>query len=436
MESAGLRTRKQQAAPNPSSSEASYISQPAQAQTTKPSHEANSANTTTSTTPIKIPSEYDSIFDAFRRDTPEHQWSDFYKLMITVPLLPFRIANLFLWLFVCYFSVLAIGPKLPTKTTKNNKEGGEKKRGKEEENEADSSANISKRQSFSSSDPLVAKHQLSPFELLSPTRQHLITFIGKLCARAVLLGFGFYSITIIDELGYDPKEAQKYTILSNHVSMIDILLWMSFAMPSFVAKEAVAKLPFIGRIATVMQCIYVDRLSGGAGNVTEKIIERQRLLAHIHDDPENKDVTIAPLLIFPEGTTANGRHILPFRSGAFVSGCPVSVYFIRYPYKHFCVAWDTIHGGWFLIRLLTELYNRAEIYRMKPYYPSEAEKKDAKLYAANVAAHFVKRGNFFASEASYKDKLVYHALVRKEKLPAWVGQPANDGKSSAAVAAH
>ncbi len=37
-----------------------------------------------------------------------------------------------------------------------------------------------------------------------------------------------------------------------------------------------------------------------------------------------------PLLLFPEGTTTNGRYLLPFKTGAFLAGEPVQPVVIRY----------------------------------------------------------------------------------------------------------
>lgn len=37
-----------------------------------------------------------------------------------------------------------------------------------------------------------------------------------------------------------------------------------------------------------------------------------------------------PLLLFPEGTTTNGRFLLPFKTGAFLAGQPLQPVVIRY----------------------------------------------------------------------------------------------------------
>ena len=37
-----------------------------------------------------------------------------------------------------------------------------------------------------------------------------------------------------------------------------------------------------------------------------------------------------PMLLFPEGTTTNGMFLLPFKSGAFLAGCPLQPVILQY----------------------------------------------------------------------------------------------------------
>lgn len=42
-----------------------------------------------------------------------------------------------------------------------------------------------------------------------------------------------------------------------------------------------------------------------------------------------------PMLLFPEGTTTNGRYLLPFKSGAFLAGCPLQPVILQYKQASF-----------------------------------------------------------------------------------------------------
>jgi hypothetical protein len=46
-----------------------------------------------------------------------------------------------------------------------------------------------------------------------------------------------------------------------------------------------------------------------------------------------------------EGTTTNGDYLLPFKTGAFRAHTPVKPVILKYPYKRFSPAWDTISGA-------------------------------------------------------------------------------------------
>ncbi|KAA8494305.1 Lysophospholipid acyltransferase LPEAT1 [Porphyridium purpureum] len=364
----------------------------------------------------EVRDEFDPIFDAFRRDIPPYSWLDFVKFMITIPLLPLRVANALFWVFACYFSYLTFGPRLTKQKKRHSKAVAANDAAQQQTTRANATDALGTGDTASERAAQPSNSTSNSVELVPAYRQKILTFCGRFCARMMLLSFGFVRVAYVDEPGYDYEEAKHYTVCSNHVSMIDILVFMSYNMPSFVAKESVSHIPLVGRIATAAQSLYVDRLSSGAGNVTEKIIQRQRALAELQDDK----TPVAPLLIFPEGTTENGKCLIPFRSGAFVAGYPVSVYILKYPYSKLSPSYDTINGGWLILRLLTEMYNSVEIHRFKPYYPSEAEKKDAKLYAKKAAAYFADKGGLGLSEGSFPDKLEYFAIVRGTKLPAWV----------------
>lgn len=45
-----------------------------------------------------------------------------------------------------------------------------------------------------------------------------------------------------------------------------------------------------------------------------------------------------------EGTTTNGDYLLPFKTGAFRARTPVQPVILKYPFRRFSPAWDTISG--------------------------------------------------------------------------------------------
>jgi lysophosphatidylcholine acyltransferase / lyso-PAF acetyltransferase len=218
----------------------------------------------------------------------------------------------------------------------------------------------------------------------------------------------------------DAKAAQSATLISNHTALSDSCLLAMIAAPSFVAKKAVSKIPFIGRVGFSQQSFYIDRMSTSGQSTTDLIVRRQKMLA-----VADSSLGLPPVAIFPEATTTSGNYMLRLRTGAFVAGTPVAPVIIRYPYKYFSPAYESIRTPSYLHRMLSQIYNSIEYLRLPVYYPSEEEKKDPRLYADNVLEYMCRESAFLpgsepfvVSESAYVDKLEYHSLIRGTPLPA------------------
>lgn len=89
--------------------------------------------------------------------------------------------------------------------------------------------------------------------------------------------------------------------ISNHVSWIDILAIAGASGSAFVAKAELEKAPFVGWLASLNRTIYVSRED--RSGVADQIGRLRDAL------DEAWSVTI-----FPEGTTNDGKTLLPFKS--------------------------------------------------------------------------------------------------------------------------
>ena len=97
-----------------------------------------------------------------------------------------------------------------------------------------------------------------------------------------------------------PLEAHTLAI-ANHTSWLDILILGGWAGTAFVSKAELKTTPLLGWIADQNRTLYIDRTArrdshGQVKRITEALEHHQ------------------PLVIFPEGTTGSGRHLLHFRS--------------------------------------------------------------------------------------------------------------------------
>ena len=90
-----------------------------------------------------------------------------------------------------------------------------------------------------------------------------------------------------------------------------------------MAKDDVAKWPVVGYLATQAQTVYVSRNRGIKGNSAK--------IAGVTEALKNGDT----VTIFPEGTSTEGREILPFKPSffqtAYDAGVPIIPALCRYP---------------------------------------------------------------------------------------------------------
>lgn len=93
---------------------------------------------------------------------------------------------------------------------------------------------------------------------------------------------------------------------ANHVSWLDILALGGATGASFVSKDDVAGWPVVGWLARQGETIFISRSDrkavAGQADALAVALSRGR-----------------PAVLFPEGTTGDGRSLLPFRASLFAS---------------------------------------------------------------------------------------------------------------------
>ena len=110
------------------------------------------------------------------------------------------------------------------------------------------------------------------------------------CARAIGLR--------IEPRGDAPASGM---IVSNHLSYLDILAFSAITPCVFVAKQEVARWPLLGFFARMAGTIFVNRAS-------------RMQVAEANDQIERALRAGVIVLLFAEGTSSDGRTVLPFRS--------------------------------------------------------------------------------------------------------------------------
>ena len=98
-----------------------------------------------------------------------------------------------------------------------------------------------------------------------------------------------------------PAEAGPVLLAANHISWLDILVLHAARFCRFVSKAEVHHWPVIGRLATGAGTLYIERASRrDAMRVVHKMAESLRAGEVV--------------AVFPEGTTGDGRELLPFHA--------------------------------------------------------------------------------------------------------------------------
>jgi 1-acyl-sn-glycerol-3-phosphate acyltransferase len=90
-------------------------------------------------------------------------------------------------------------------------------------------------------------------------------------------------------------------LVANHISWLDIVVMLSAQYCRFVAKSELKAWPLIGPLATAAGTLYIERASSR---------DALRVVHHMAERLQAGDV----LAVFPEGTTGDGVHVLPFHA--------------------------------------------------------------------------------------------------------------------------
>lgn len=114
-------------------------------------------------------------------------------------------------------------------------------------------------------------------------------------------------------------------LAANHISWLDIVVMHAARHCRFVSKDDVQHWPLVGTLATGAGTLYIAR---------ESRRDAMRVVHHMAECLAQGDV----LAVFPEGTTGDGTHILPFHANLLQAAIavrapvqPVALQFVDAP---------------------------------------------------------------------------------------------------------
>ncbi|XP_047983186.1 lysophospholipid acyltransferase LPEAT2 [Salvia hispanica] len=228
--------------------------------------------------------------------------------------------------------------------------------------------------------------------------------LTRFCGRAILFSFGYHWIKRKGKPA--PREIAPI-VVSNHVSYIDPIFFFYELFPTIVSADSHDSMPFVGTIIRAMQVIYVDRFSKSSRKHAVNEIKRK---ASCNQFPR--------VLLFPEGTTSNGKVLLSFQIGAFIPGYPVQPVVVRYPYVHFDQSWGNITLTALMFRMFTQFHNFMEVEYLPLAYPNECRKENAVHFAQRTGRAIASALNVVQTAYSYGDFMLFaKAAELKQENP-------------------
>ncbi|XP_055817359.1 lysophospholipid acyltransferase LPEAT2 [Solanum dulcamara] len=228
--------------------------------------------------------------------------------------------------------------------------------------------------------------------------------VTRLSARTILFSFGYQWIRRKGKPA--PREIAP-VVVSNHVSYIDPIFFFYELFPTIVASESHDSMPFVGTIIRAMQVIYVNRFSPTSRKHAINEIKRK---ASCDQFPR--------VLLFPEGTTTNGRSIISFQLGAFIPGYPIQPVIVRYPHVHFDQSWGNVSLAMLMFRMFTQFHNFMEVEYLPVITPHENRKESAVRLAQRTGHAVASALNVVQTSHSYGDVLLLSkALEANQENP-------------------
>ena len=131
------------------------------------------------------------------------------------------------------------------------------------------------------------------FPALAPDQQHARVQVWS----AQLLAHAGISLRIQGQ----PPVGGPVMLVANHISWLDIPVMHAARHCRFVSKSDVQAWPLVGTLATAAGTLYIERSSRR---------DALRMVQTMQQALERHEV----LAVFPEGTTGDGREMLPFHA--------------------------------------------------------------------------------------------------------------------------
>ena len=149
---------------------------------------------------------------------------------------------------------------------------------------------------------LVISGLVSLVPLTGKARRGLATRISSFHARLILMVLNVRVTVKHAERLHTGSEVRL--IISNHLSYVDIFIIASLLPSVFITSVELKHTPLLGTIARFAGCLFVERRK--ATGLKKEIEAVAEVLKQGF-----------PVILFPEGTTSSGDHVMQFKNSLF-----------------------------------------------------------------------------------------------------------------------
>ncbi|KAE8722168.1 Lysophospholipid acyltransferase LPEAT2 [Hibiscus syriacus] len=162
-------------------------------------------------------------------------------------------------------------------------------------------------------------------------------------------------------------------------------------------------MPFVGTIIRAVQVIYVNRFSPAS--------EKNARRAACDKFPR--------VLLFPEGTTTNGKVLMSFQLGAFIPGHPVQPIIVRYPHVPFDQSWGLISLAKLMFRMFTQFHNFKEVEYLPVIMPPNNKIQSPVHFAERTRQAMASALNVVQTSHSYGDLMLLMKAAEVQQGRPW-----------------
>ena len=195
----------------------------------------------------------------------------------------------------------------------------------------------------------------------------------------------------VEVIGLENIPDEVSCFYCNHLAAVDPLLFLEVMdrPTTFVAKTEIKKMPFVGRIFSGINGLFLDR---------DDLKQQLKVMMKVQDSLRNKEIN---WFIYPEGTRNKDpmNKLLPFHHGTFRAAMKANVPLV-----------PVVSYGTFRLLDLKHSYKRypTVIKFLKPIYPSDYEGKTTEEIAKMIQSTIQKEVSFFAKPHDHASMCKLH----------------------------